>query len=301
MFAPLNVFMANNALIPELAKLLLAIAWADGSLHPEEEQTLKEVIGLLPMLTAAEWAAIELYLLTPITADERAQLLSNVQALMRSPNDKQIALQAIDAMVQADGTMPADEAAVAQSVRDALASVDVSVLGLLRSIVARTTPTQRERLLPLWQTNPVLYLVRAKGVTAGDDPMEVAALAAAIMAQVVRVTPATAEQERPVLVEALATDWGRSPAEAEQLADAALELLTRSVDFQRIARELARRSTEAQRAALLDTLFTVANAADNVSPREIDEIRVITDRLNLVQHQFIAAKRKIPAAERGGL
>jgi uncharacterized tellurite resistance protein B-like protein len=293
--------MANNALIPELAKLLLAIAWADGSLHPEEEQTLKEVIGLLPMLTAAEWAAIELYLLTPITADERAQLLSNVQALMRSPNDKQIALQAIDAMVQADGTMPADEAAVAQSVRDALASVDVSVLGLLRSIVARTTPTQRERLLPLWQTNPVLYLVRAKGVTAGDDPMEVAALAAAIMAQVVRVTPATAEQERPVLVEALATDWGRSPAEAEQLADAALELLTRSVDFQRIARELARRSTEAQRAALLDTLFTVANAADNVSPREIDEIRVITDRLNLVQHQFIAAKRKIPAAERGGL
>ncbi len=126
-------------------------------------------------------------------------------------------------------------------------------------------------------------------------------LAAAIMAQVVRVTPATAEQERPVLVEALATDWGRSPAEAEQLADAALELLTRSVDFQRIARELARRSTEAQRAALLDTLFTVANAADNVSPREIDEIRVITDRLNLAQHQFIAAKRKIPAAERGGL
>jgi uncharacterized tellurite resistance protein B-like protein len=293
--------MANNALIPELAKLLLAIAWADGTLHPEEEQTLKEVIGLLPALTAAEWAAIELYLLTPIMPDERAQLLANVQARMRGPNDKQIALDAIDAMVQADGDMPADEAAVAQTVRVALAAVDVSVLGVLRSVVARTTPTKRERLLGLWQTNPVLYLVRAKSATATDEGTEVAALAAAIMAQVVRVTPATAEQERPVLAEALAADWGRSPTEAEQLADAALELLTRNVDFHRIARELARRSTEAQRVALLDTLFAIANAADNVSPREIDEIRVITDRLNLAQHQFIAAKRTIPAAARGGL
>ena len=293
--------MANNALIPELAKLLLAIAWADGTLHPEEEQTLKEVIGLLPALTAAEWATIELYLLAPITPPERAQLLANVQALMRSSNDKQIALASIDAMVQADGNMPPDEAAVAQTVRDALASVDVSVLGLLRSVVARTTLVPRERLLPLWQTNPVLYLVRAKGARATHEGLDVAALAAAIMAQVVRVTPATAEQERPVLAYALATDWGRSPMEAEQLADAALELLLRNVDFHRIARELARRSTEAQRVALLDTLFAIANAADNVSPREIDEIRVITDRLNLAQHQFIAAKRTIPAAERGGL
>jgi uncharacterized tellurite resistance protein B-like protein len=293
--------MANNALIPELAKLLLAIAWADGTLHPEEEQTLKEVIGLLPALTAAEWATIELYLLTPITPPERAQLLSNVQALMRSRTDKQIAIDALDAMVRADGDMPADEAALAQTVRDALASVDVSVLGLLRSVVARTTPPQRERLLPLWQTNPVLYLVRAKGTTVANDPTEVAALAAAIMAQVVRIAPATAAQERPVLVQALQTDWSRSAGEAEQLADAALELLTRNVDFHRIARELARRSTASQRVALLDTLFAIANAADNVSPREIDEIRVITDRLNLAQHQFIAAKRKIPAAERGGL
>lgn len=121
------------------------------------------------------------------------------------------------------------------------------------------------------------------------------------MAQVVRVTPATAEQERPVFVDALRTEWNRSAAEAEQLADAAMELLPRNVDFHRVARELARRSTAAQREALLDTLFAIANAADNVLPREIDEIRVITDRLNLAQHQFIAAKRKIPAAQRGGL
>lgn len=95
--------MANTALIPELAKLLLAIAWADGTLHPEEEQTVKEVVGLLPSPTAGEWAAIELYLLTPVTPTERAQLVHNVQTLIRSRNDKRIALDATDAMAQADG------------------------------------------------------------------------------------------------------------------------------------------------------------------------------------------------------
>ena len=45
----------------------------------------------------------------------------------------------------------------------------------------------------------------------------------------------------------------------------------------------------------------IANAADNVAPNEIDEIRIIAERLQLTRQQFIAAKLKIPAAERGGL
>jgi uncharacterized tellurite resistance protein B-like protein len=73
------------------------------------------------------------------------------------------------------------------------------------------------------------------------------------------------------------------------------------VDYHRISRELTPRSSEAQRTALLDTLFTIANAADQVAPGEIDEIRVIAERLNLTRQQFIAAKLKIPAADRGGL
>jgi uncharacterized tellurite resistance protein B-like protein len=296
--------MANVALIPELAKLLLAIAWADGELHAEEETTLKEVIGLLPPPSVQEWAVIELYLLTPISPDERAQLLQNIQALIRSAADKQIALDAVDAMVHADGDIDPNEAAVARSIRAAIAAVDVSVLGLLRRAIARTTSPNREQFLALWQTNPVLYMLYARSgneTLLSDNDVQIAALAAGIMAQVVRVTPATAAQEQPVLAHALRSDWRMPPDKAEQLADAALGIVARNVDFHRIARELARRSSETQRTALLDTLFAVANAADNVSPREIDEIRVITDRLNLTQAQFIAAKLKIPAAERGGL
>lgn len=297
--------MANVALVPALAKILLAIAWSDGELHPEEETTLKEVVGLLPTLSAQEWALIELYLVTPIEVEERTELLQNVLAHIRSAADKALALEAIDAMLQADGLVKPEEDGVAQTIRAAIAATDVSPIGRVgRALgsVARGAP-QRERGLELWRTNPVYYLVQ-HSASDTTSTTAVAALAAGIMAQVARLVrgAATGERaERPIIVRALQDDWQVAPTQAEQLADAALAITRRNVDYHRISRELTPRSSVVQRTALLDTLFAIANAADRVSPDEIDEIRVITERLNLTRQQFIAAKLKIPAADRGGL
>ena len=299
--------MPNVALIPALAKTLIAIAWADGELHPEEETTLKEVLGLLPTMAAQEWAAIEMYLVLPITPDEREELVQNTRRHIRSAADKALALQAVDSMLHADGAVQPGEEAVARAVHDAIAAVDVSALGILGRVLGGAVGGRpgREAAFELWRTNPVAYFVRAQHqpTAAGleDAAMELAALAAGIMAQIVRVTPATDEAERPVLVQALMADWNMSPAQAEELANAALAVSHRSVDFHRISRELARRTSEAQRLDLLDTLFAIANAADRVAPGEIDEIRVVAERLNLTRQQFIAAKLKISAADRGGL
>lgn len=298
--------MPNVALIPALAKLLLAIAWADGELHPEEEATVKEVLGLLPELSAQEWAIIELYLAMSVTAAERATLLQLTLDHIRSAEDKRIALEAVDVMLNADGAVQPGELAAAQTIRQALAAVDVSPLGRLRRAVNTSlhSALPREASLDLWRTNPVYYLVRSQimnrgGAAAGE--LEVAALAAGIMAQIVRLAPNRSAALRPVLVEALHRDWYVSEADAALLAEAAIAITRRNVDYHRISRELARRATETQRVALLATLFTIANAADHVAPGEIDEIRVIAERLNLTRHDFIAAKLKIPAADRGGL
>jgi uncharacterized tellurite resistance protein B-like protein len=295
--------MPNVALVPALAKTLLAIAWADGELHPEEETTVKEVVGLLPSMSANEWAVIELYLVAPIVPDERDELLAILQNTIRSAEDKRIALDAVDAMLTADGTITPAEDAVARRVRDVLAAVDVSPLGLVRRAVGgafRPTP-RREGGLQHWRANPIGYLMHVLHNAPPDRVLDVAALAAAIMAQVVRITPATADAERPVLHQALAADWGVTEAQAAQIAELALAVTRRNVDYHRISRELVPRSTEAQRVALLHTLFAIANAADNVAPDEIDEIRVIAERLQLTRQQFIAAKLTIPAADRGGL
>jgi uncharacterized tellurite resistance protein B-like protein len=297
--------MPNLALIPALAKALLAIAWADGELHPEEEITVKEVIGLLPAISAREWAVIELYLLTPIGREERELLTQNLLLQVRGADDQRIAIEAVDAMLHADGGVEPAEAEVARSLHDAIEALDVSALGRLwRMIgggVARVP--DREHGLELWRTNPVFYVYTQRDghESAAGGAIEVAALAAAIMAQVARVTPATMAEEQPVMSHALAADWGVAEAEADALAAAALSIIRRNVDYHRIARELARGAPDSQRLALLDTLFAIANAAENVAPPEIDEIRVIAERLNLARHQFIAAKQRIPPEARGGL
>lgn len=299
--------MPNVALIPALAKTLIAIAWADGELHPEEEETLKEVLGLLPTMSAQEWAIIEMYLIAPITPEEREELVQNTRYHIRSAADKALALQAVDSMMHADGAIQPGEEEVARAVHDALAAVDVSLIGILLRVVRGVIHRRpsREEGFELWRANPVAYFAHARDaagdVLPTDASMEIAALAAGLMAQVVRVTPSSAETERPVLVEALVADWNMSPAQAEQLATAALAVTRRNVDFHRISRELVRRTSEAQRIKFLDTLFAIANAANGVAPSEIDEIRVIAERLNLTRKHFITAKLKIPAADRGGL
>lgn len=299
--------MPNTALIPALAKTLIAIAWADGELHPEEEVTLKEVVGLLPTISAQEWAVLELYLLTPITAEERVELVQLTRQHIRTATDKALALEALDNMLHADGAVHPGEAEVAHSIRDAFASVDVSALGVLGRVLggAFRGRLEREEGLELWRSNPVIYLLHARNridASAEADPaVTIAALAVCVMAQVVRVSSATFEAERPVIVRALTTDWYIAPDQAELFADAALAVTRRNVDYHRVSRELARRTSEAQRVRLLDTLFAIANTADQVAPAEIDEIRIIADRLDLARPQFIAAKLKIPSADRAGL
>jgi uncharacterized tellurite resistance protein B-like protein len=299
--------MPNVALIPALAKTLIAIAWADGEIHPEEETTLKEVLGLLPPMSAQAWAVIELYLAVPVLPAERAELIAHASAHIRTVADKALALESVDNIIQADGVVHDEEDAVAHEVRDAFAAVDVSLFAQLgRGIAGVFQPRpSREANLELWRANPIAYYLRALDNNSDADTdrpeVAVAALAAGIMAQVVRITPTSAERERPVLVAALQADWGVSPAQAAQIADAALVLSRRDIDYHRLSRELVARTEEAQRVRLLDTLFTIANTADRVSADEIDAIRVIGNRLNLTHQQFIAAKLKIAPEDRRGL
>ncbi len=299
--------MPNAALIPALAKALIAIAWSNGELHPEEETTLKEVLGLLPPMPAQDWAIIELYLAVPVLASERAELIAHAAAHIRGASDKALALEAVDNMIRADGIVDPEEDAVAREVRAAFAAVDVSLFAQLARRIATVfqPPPSREAGLDLWRANPIAYYLQSREDDAeqvADRPdVAVASLAAGIMAQVVRITPASAEQERPVLVEALQADWGVSPARAAQIADAALTLSRRDIDYHRLSRELVLLTDETQRVRLLDTLFTIANTADQVAPEEIDAIRVIANRLNLTHQQFIAAKLKIAPEQRRGL
>jgi uncharacterized tellurite resistance protein B-like protein len=297
--------MANPALIPALAKALVAIAWADGEIHREEETTLKEVLGLLPPMSAKEWAAIELYLVYPTAPSERDELVAQAVSQIRGADDKATALEAVDAMIHADGVAHPEEVEVAQEIRAAFAAVNVSVFASVgRTIGAMIQRwSGREVDIELWRTNPVLYYLQAQPATLDDaerPEVAVAALAAGIMAQVVRISPTDAARERPVLAAALAHDWRVTEQQADQITAAAIAVTRRDIDYHRLSRELVARTQEAERVRLLDTLFAITNTVDRVSQEELDLVRVIANRLNLTQQQFIAAKLKIAPEDRRG-
>ena len=156
-----------------------------------------EVIGLLPSLSAQECAVIELYMVAPVAAAERDGLIQQMLAHIRSAEDKQIALQAVDAMLNADGVVSPEEAAIRQHVHAAITAVNVSPLGRLRNAVGSVVqpPPAREQGLELWRTNPIFYILHMQSARPGSAQLEVAALAAGIMAQVVRITPAAGAAE----------------------------------------------------------------------------------------------------------
>jgi uncharacterized tellurite resistance protein B-like protein len=302
-----RTIMANFPLIPALAKTLIAIAWADGDLHVEEETTLKEVLGLLPPMTAQDWGALEMYLVFPITPEEREELLKHLKSEIRTAADKQLALEAVDGMLRADGVIEPGEEGVARHIRAAISAVDTSPLGVRVRRLGGTSKSKpsREQALELWRVNPVAFVLRMQHQSApsatGNDPMTIAALAAGIMTQVAYASPAGLDAERLVMSQALAADWRVSPAQAEVVVDAALIVARREIDVFRLSSELVERTSEDQRIRLLDNLFAIANAAEHVAQSEIDEIGVIAKRLNLSSQYFIDAKLKIAPEDRRGL
>ena len=54
--------MADKQFIMDLAKLVIAAAWADGELTNEEVNALKDLLFMLPDLSGEEWLGLELYM-----------------------------------------------------------------------------------------------------------------------------------------------------------------------------------------------------------------------------------------------
>ena len=63
--------MPDKNFIMDLAKLLIAAAWADGELRNEEINSLKDLLFTLPEISGREWPNLELYMDSPVTSEAR--------------------------------------------------------------------------------------------------------------------------------------------------------------------------------------------------------------------------------------
>jgi uncharacterized tellurite resistance protein B-like protein len=313
--------MSDRNLILSLAKVAIAAAWADGEITQKEVNSVKEVLMRLPnsggksgpQLTAREFAMLEMYARMPIEADERARLLEELQAAKWTPADRQMAIEVLTRLAQADGSVTSDEQAVVAEVTaaiDAAAGGNAKSLGRLfgRSVrqVASTSAgaPNRERDLEEFMKNKSYYMIRTRlneeGVEAGISDAELRQLstAAGLMARVSRIDPSSSVEERDVIAQALQSYWPISAEVARITAEATLSGISLDTDPLRLAQELLDTTTEEERTRFMDVLFAVAAADGFVSQAEMSEIGSIASWLYLPRKSFIAAKVKIPAEQR---
>jgi uncharacterized tellurite resistance protein B-like protein len=311
--------MSDRTLILALAKVIIAAAWADGQVTLEETNSLKDLLFRLPRtsrkhgrrITAREWATLEIYMESPIDGTERARLVEELQATLRAPRDRELALAALDDLIHADGEVSKEELAVMKEIRSALDAVDLSIVGqlgrLIRGPIQRRTQAvasgpNREHHVEDFIKNKVYYAVRRR-LNLGEAELAIPetelrklSLAGGLMAQVAQVDQEITEDEFDIIARALQTDWGISEEAAALVTEVAVSEVSADLDFFRLTREFTTSTTEAERVRFLDVLFAVAKADGHISLAENSEIIRIASSLNLTRQQFIDAKDKNEAA-----
>ena len=130
----------RNLLLP-LAKVVLAAAWADGQISPNEINSVKEIPLRLPsssgqtgpQLTAREFAMLEMHARAPIGTDERARPLDELQATQWTAADRKLAISAPTNLIQADGTVTADEQSVVAVAGGFVSELELRDIGSIAS------------------------------------------------------------------------------------------------------------------------------------------------------------------------
>ena len=302
--------MSNERLIMALAKVLIAVAWADEDLAHEEVNTMKDLLYHLPQLTARQWASLQMYLEAKVGDEERERLVEELRAAILTPEDRDLALRALDELMSVDGQASPEEEQVVAEIKAALESVNVGLLSqLVRGLTGRRTAAvagapNREDHFEDYFGNKVYYGLRRRldmGETelrVGDDLLRMLGLAGGVMAQVARVNPRLTDAEMDTMVDALQTHWHLSPEQASFVAGVAVSETATLMDRYRLVRQFANACGPEERAEFLDVLFAVAAADGEASFEEIEEIRTIAESLKLSHEQFIDAKLRIPRDQR---
>ncbi len=305
--------MPKSDAIMALAKVMIATAWTDGSVTNEEMNSLKDLLFQLPEMTASDWAELDIYIESPVGEAERARLVADLQASLRSSQDKELAITMIDELVSADGEISAEEQETVEQIKSAIRDANVGMLGsmgnFLGSSVSRrskavTNAPNRELYMDDYVKNKVFYNISRRleleeaAIDIPERELRRLSLAGGLMARVAYVDHEVQEDEFDSMVSAIQNNWELGDVEAALVAESAVSTITKGLDYYRLSRRFFESTTEDERVHFMDALFAVADADGRVSYEEIEEIRTIATVLKLTHKQFINAKLKIPRERR---
>lgn len=313
--------MNERELILKLARVIIAIAWIDGEISNEEINCLKDLLFSLRksgfddvmQFNAQEWARLDMYIESPVGEEERERLVVDLQNSLRSPEDKQVALNALENMVHADGIVSDEEKTRLIEIKQAIESVEVGAIGGLqrllggamqRRLKAVANAPNRETYFEDFVKNKVYYSVsqrlaaEGKRLDISDGDLRKLSLVGGLMAKIAYQDREVSDDEFQQMVDAIESNWNLSQEEAIFVSEVAVNALDVTYDTFRMIRELTASTTYEERKEILYTLFAVASADGDISFNETEEIRIMARSLELTHSDFIDAKLRVLGEER---
>lgn len=293
--------------------MIIAAAWADHHVAPEEINSLKDLLFRLPELTGREWAMLEMYIEAPVGEAERQRLVEQLLDQLRTSSDKALARRALDELANADGMVTEQERTVVEAIRSDIEQVGVGIFGQIGKMVSGSIARRQEALREApnreehfedFIKNKVYYGVRRRlelgeaALSIQDADLRLLCLAGGLMARVAHVDLEVTEDEISAIVAALQKGWQLGRDAAAFVAEVAVSEVGPNLDYYRLTREFFESTEEQERVEFLEVLFGVANSDGRVSNEETEEIRAIANGLLLTHKQFIEAKLTVPAERR---
>ncbi|MHC4733297.1 MAG: tellurite resistance TerB family protein [Planctomycetota bacterium] len=301
--------MPGREFIMNLAKLLIAAAWADGELQNEEINALKDLLFNIEDVTGDEWAQLEIYMDSPVSPQEREKLLSTVLEQIKTEEDKELVVSTLENLFQADGIVTGEEISLLEEVKKGVLDVETGVLArlskMIKTAVTRRGDTydsaaQRESQIDDYIENNIYYHLKSESEKKGikfDLPSEQVkklCLAAGLLARISAVDSDISEDEIRIIKEVLSTQWGLSEQQAQIVTQICCDKTLQGLDYFRLSRGFFDCTTLDERRNFVKCLFRIANASEKTSYDETEEIRKISNSLKLTHKDFIEAKLTIP-------
>lgn len=305
--------MAKEDTVKAIAKVMIAAAWVDGEITQDEINSLKDLLFRLPDMTASDWSELDIYIETPVGEAERLRLVESLRDQISTPEEKELALSALDELISADGSVTDRERELVEQFKPMLGNADVGLFKPLSRLVrgsldrhsqSLASAPNREVYLDDFMNNKVFYLVSQRLKMKGEDisvpegTLRKLSLAGGLMARVAYVDREVSEAEFDAIADILEEKWGVTRVEAALVAEAAVTDVESRTDIYTAARDFFDATDAEERIKFLDVLFAVADGDSFVSYEETEEIRLIANMLKMTHREFIDAKLKIPSDRR---
>ncbi len=202
----------DKDLVEALGKVVIAAAWADKEMAPEEINSLKDLlfqfqhtltlsdvnvgdqfwaflsgVDIRPNVDAGigiparEMAKFEMYTESPIGAAERAWLVDQLCQAIRTEQDKALIISSLKDMVEADGVMTEAEQAVLSEIKMMIENVDTGIFDTLkhflqdalqRRVQTMSAAPNREKYFKEFLRNKVYYEIRRR-MESGEAKLDI--------------------------------------------------------------------------------------------------------------------------------